>query len=108
MKKRSLQLHRPFATLTGAAVAVVTSAAPAQADAQDDYLKALADQGFQMDPLTTQTYIWAGNKACDDMRDGMPSAARRDIATMPGSNAALVSMVVNTAQQTLCPDTQGR
>jgi alkylation response protein AidB-like acyl-CoA dehydrogenase len=53
--------------------------------------------------------IWAGNKASDDMRNGMSSAdARRDIATMPRSNAALVTMIVNTAQQTLCPDTQGR
>jgi Protein of unknown function (DUF732) len=110
-------MYRPLVTLIGVAVALVTFAAPAQADAQGDYLNALAGQGFQINPETTQLYISAGNRACVDMRNGMSTAdAKRDIATIPvpnqhgtlGSNAALVSMVVHTAQQTLCPDTQGR
>lgn len=111
-------MHGLLVMPTGVAVAALTFAGAAQADAQDDYLNALADKGFQMNPDTTQVYIWGGNKACDDMHNGMsPTEAKRDIATTPavavvhkpvGSNAALVAAMVDLAQQTLCPDTRGR
>lgn len=102
-------MKKSFALLSGIVSAAMAFAAPAAADPQGDYLNALAGQGLEMNPLSSHAYVLAGNKACDDMHAGMSSvAAKGELATEQGSNPAIVPVLVNTAQQTLCTDTLGR
>jgi hypothetical protein len=103
------QMTRQLAILAGAAATAVMLAGTAQATPQEDaFLNALRAQGFQLNPLTTPMYLTAGNRVCDYLRDGVPSTnAKNDIAALPGLNIndMLVSTLVTTAHQQLCPAT---
>lgn len=95
------------AAAIAAATIAMTTAAPAAATPQDDYLGVLAGTpGFTVNPFTSVLLTNAGNAACADLRAGVtPEDAAVRQLSYPGSTIALTRLMVSAAQQTLCPET---
>jgi hypothetical protein len=101
-------INRAIVVLAAPAATAVVFAGPANADPKSDYLDALASQGLKMDQITTSQLLFYGNMACVDLRAGGQAQANKHLGSLPGSDPALVQVVVNAAQTKLCPETQGR
>jgi hypothetical protein len=95
----SLALLAGFAT-----TAAVVVAAPTSADPENDYLGALAVQGFDLTAINTRRLVSFGNVACNDIRTGGEELANRHLASFPGADPLRVQVVVHTAHDKLCPD----
>ncbi|MFD7247931.1 DUF732 domain-containing protein [Streptomyces massasporeus] len=92
-----------------AVVAGIAFAAPANATPEDDYLGVLSTMpGFTVNPFTSVLLTGAGNGYCADLRAGVPiDEVYGKAMAYPGSTNVAARQMVDAAQQTLCPDTQG-
>jgi hypothetical protein len=95
-----------WVALIATAVAL-TTAAPAGAAPEDDYLDILSNTpGFTVNGFTGPPLIVAGNMICGDLRAGIPvdQVIGRGMP-YPGFIDAAADAIVAAAQQTFCPDT---
>ncbi|MGV0716216.1 DUF732 domain-containing protein [Mycolicibacterium sp. XJ662] len=91
----------------GAAVALFAlAAAPlAGADADDEFLDALADNGLSFPPAAVDNVIGGGHSVCQGWSAGDSYSDRvADVAANIGGSQSLARVFVDAATSTLCPE----
>ncbi len=100
-----------FARAAGVSAAVAMlalAAAPlAGADADDDFLDALADGGLSFPPAAVDGVIGGGHSVCQGWAAGDSYSDRvTDVAANIGGSQGLARVFVDAATSTLCPEYQ--